>query len=70
MLIIDLFVNNVRLNNVDNVIQYHSILEWPANNIRLTNKQINVFFVISLVKERFVIRKIVKKEFKDYAKKP
>ena len=69
MLIIDLFVNNVKLNNPNNVMQYHFILEWLVNNIRLINKQINVFFVISLVKEKYVIKKIVKKEYKNYVKK-
>lgn len=69
MLIIDLFVNNVKLNNVDNVMQYLFILEWIVNNIKLINKQINVYFVINLVKEKYAIKKIVKKESKDYAKK-
>lgn len=68
MVIIDLSVNNVRLNNVENVKQFHIILVWLVNYTRLFNIQINAFFVISLVKEKSVIKNIVKGEYKEYVK--
>lgn len=70
MQIIDLIVNNANLNNVKVVMQYHFTLVVLANNLNYYNKLINVYYAKHLVMMKYVIKKIVKKEFSDYVKKP
>lgn len=63
MQIIDLIANNVKQNNVEVVMQYHFILVILVNNSNFYNKQINVYYVKHHVMMKYVIKKIVKKEY-------